>query len=88
MDDGKPPATNGTDAVIDSGPAEAPAEKPVTARKDPVIVGAGRARSLSGGPQQGERRLDERRAQRSLSLRLREEIQEVPRGARLSCPFS
>ena len=38
---------------MDSGPAEAPAEKPVTARTDPVIVGAGRARSLSGGPQQG-----------------------------------
>lgn len=45
--------TNGTDAVIDSGPAEEPAEKPVTARKDPVIVGAGRTRSLSGAKQPG-----------------------------------
>ncbi len=49
VDDGKPAATNGTDAVIDSGPAEEPSEKPVAARKDPVIVGAGRTRSLSGG---------------------------------------
>src|SRR5262249_39711686 len=50
VDEGKPAATNG-DGVVDSGPAEAPSEKPVTARKDPVIVGAGRTRSLSPGGQ-------------------------------------
>jgi preprotein translocase subunit SecA len=38
---------NGTSEVVDVGPAETPAEKPMTARKDPVIVGAGRARSMS-----------------------------------------
>jgi preprotein translocase subunit SecA len=37
---------NGTDAV-DIGPAETPAAKPVSARKDPIVVGAGRTRSLS-----------------------------------------
>jgi preprotein translocase subunit SecA len=37
----------GTDAAVDIGPAEPPAAKPVAARKDPVIVGAGRTRSLS-----------------------------------------
>jgi preprotein translocase subunit SecA len=41
---------NGTDAAVDIGPAETPAPKPVAARKDPVIVGAGRARSLSSNP--------------------------------------
>jgi preprotein translocase subunit SecA len=37
----------GTDAAVDIGPAETPTPKPVAARKDPVIVGAGRARSLN-----------------------------------------
>jgi preprotein translocase subunit SecA len=37
----------GAVAVEDVGPAEIPAIKPAQARKDPVIVGAGRARSLS-----------------------------------------
>jgi len=37
----------GAVAVEDVGPAEIPATKPAQARKDPVIVGAGRARSLS-----------------------------------------
>ncbi|MDB4876294.1 MAG: Protein translocase subunit secA [Gemmatimonadetes bacterium] len=37
----------GTDAAVDIGPAEPLAAKPVAARKDPVIVGAGRTRSLS-----------------------------------------
>ncbi|MBC7789583.1 MAG: preprotein translocase subunit SecA [Anaerolineae bacterium] len=35
------------DSVTDVGPDEAPKSKPVT-RRDPVIVGAGRTRSLSG----------------------------------------
>ena len=45
------PATsgNGTDAVVDVGPGEPPS-KPVTARKDPTIVGAGRAQSLGSSP--------------------------------------
>ena len=33
--------------ALDIGPAETPASKPVAARKDPMIVGAGRTRSLS-----------------------------------------
>ena len=54
-----------------------------TARRDPVIVGAGKARSMSdvenalSGDAGG---LVERRAQRSLSVWLGEEVQEVPRG--------
>jgi preprotein translocase subunit SecA len=42
---------NGTDATVDIGPAETPASKPVAARKDPVIVGAGRPRSLGSSNQ-------------------------------------
>jgi preprotein translocase subunit SecA len=34
-------------AALDVGPAETPAEKPAVTRKDPVIVGAGKARSMS-----------------------------------------
>ena len=57
VDDGKPAlpilvivgTPNGADGAVDIGPAEEPTEKPVTARKDPLIVGAGRTRSLSGG---------------------------------------
>jgi preprotein translocase subunit SecA len=41
---------NGTDAAVDIGPAEQPTSKPVTARKDPIVVGAGRTRSLSNNP--------------------------------------
>jgi preprotein translocase subunit SecA len=41
---------NGTDAAVDIGPAEPPTPKPVTARKDPIVVGAGRTRSLSNNP--------------------------------------
>ena len=37
----------GTNAVEDIGPAETPSEKPAVVRKDPVIVGAGRARSMN-----------------------------------------
>jgi preprotein translocase subunit SecA len=48
VDDGKPAAGNGADGAVDIGPAEEPTEKPVTARKDPLIVGAGRTRSFSG----------------------------------------
>lgn len=44
-DQGSP--ANGADAAVDIGPAETPASKPVAARKDPVIVGAGRPRSLN-----------------------------------------
>jgi preprotein translocase subunit SecA len=40
----------GAVAVEDVGPAEIPATKPAQARKDPVIVGAGRPRSLSSSP--------------------------------------
>jgi preprotein translocase subunit SecA len=40
-------AAVGTDVVEDVGPAETPAEKPVAVKRDPVIVGAGRARSMS-----------------------------------------
>jgi preprotein translocase subunit SecA len=46
VDDGKAAPTNGASAV-DVGPAEQPGEEPVTARKDPLIVGAGRTRSFS-----------------------------------------
>jgi preprotein translocase subunit SecA len=41
------PASNGTNEVVDVGPAETPSEKPAAAKRDPVIVGAGRARSMS-----------------------------------------
>ncbi|HEX8943820.1 MAG TPA: preprotein translocase subunit SecA [Gemmatimonadaceae bacterium] len=40
-------AGNGTDSAVDVGPAETPSSKPVAARKDPTIVGAGRTRSLN-----------------------------------------
>jgi preprotein translocase subunit SecA len=33
---------------MDVGPAEQPSTKPIEARKDPVVVGAGKTRSLSG----------------------------------------
>jgi preprotein translocase subunit SecA len=38
----------GTNAAMDVGPAEPPATKLVEARKDPVVVGAGKTRSLGG----------------------------------------
>jgi preprotein translocase subunit SecA len=47
LDDGKPANGNGADAAVDIGPAETPAAKPVAARKDPTVVGAGRTRSFS-----------------------------------------
>jgi preprotein translocase subunit SecA len=37
----------GVEEVLDVGPAETPAEERAAARRDPVIVGAGRPRSLS-----------------------------------------
>jgi preprotein translocase subunit SecA len=46
-------APSGTDAAVDIGPAETPTPKPVAARKDPVIVGAGRTRSLNNNPPAG-----------------------------------
>jgi preprotein translocase subunit SecA len=41
---------NGTDTAVDIGPAEPLAPKPVAARKDPIVVGAGRTRSLANNP--------------------------------------
>jgi preprotein translocase subunit SecA len=38
---------NGTSQTMDVGPAEQPSTKPVEARRDPVVVGAGKARSLN-----------------------------------------
>lgn len=37
----------GVNAVEDVGPAETPNEKPAAVKRDPVIVGAGRARSMA-----------------------------------------
>jgi len=50
-EEAKPDGNGTTDAAVDIGPAEtpAPAAKAVQARKDPTIVGAGRARSLDAG---------------------------------------
>jgi preprotein translocase subunit SecA len=42
-----PVTATGTDEVVDVGPAESPSEKPAAAKRDPVIVGAGKARSMS-----------------------------------------
>ena len=39
--------STGTDVIEDIGPAETPSEKQAVVRRDPVIVGAGRARSVS-----------------------------------------
>jgi preprotein translocase subunit SecA len=41
------PPSNGANEVVDVGPAETPSEKQAAAKRDPVIVGAGRARSMS-----------------------------------------
>ena len=41
------PGGNGTNEVADVGPAESPSEKPAVMKRDPVVVGAGRARSMS-----------------------------------------
>jgi preprotein translocase subunit SecA len=38
----------GTSATMEVGPAEQPSTKPMEARRDPTIVGAGKVRSLSG----------------------------------------
>ena len=38
---------NGTSQVVDVGPAETPNEKLATAKRDPLIIGAGKARSMS-----------------------------------------
>src|SRR4051812_43417630 len=42
------PNDQGTNSTMDVGPAEQPSTKPFEARKDPVVVGAGKTRSLSG----------------------------------------
>ena len=67
-------------ATSTSVPIEAP--KPQrAARKDARIVGAGRGRTIS--PQAGgQHGLVERRTQRSVSVRLGKEVQEVPRRRR------
>jgi preprotein translocase subunit SecA len=49
-DDGTSDGGNGTDSAVDIGPAEPLTPKPVSARKDPIVVGAGRTRSLSNNP--------------------------------------
>jgi preprotein translocase subunit SecA len=51
-DEGAPSGNggNGNDAAVDIGPTETPTTKPVSARKDPIVVGAGRTRSLSNNP--------------------------------------
>src|SRR5438045_2177536 len=41
---------NGAATAVDIGPTEPLAPKPVAARKDPIVVGAGRTRSLSNNP--------------------------------------
>ncbi|MGH7620140.1 MAG: SEC-C metal-binding domain-containing protein, partial [Gemmatimonadaceae bacterium] len=41
------PSGNGADGAVDIGPAEPLASSPVAARKDPLVVGAGRMRSLN-----------------------------------------
>ena len=43
------PEPMGVEEVLDVGPAETPAPERVAAKRDPVIVGAGRARSLADG---------------------------------------
>jgi preprotein translocase subunit SecA len=45
------PSGDGTEptGAVDVGPAPIPAAKPVAARKDPTIVGAGRSRSMNNG---------------------------------------
>jgi hypothetical protein len=40
-------AGTGTNEVVDVGPAESPGEKPAAAKRDPLIVGAGKARNMS-----------------------------------------
>jgi preprotein translocase subunit SecA len=40
------PDAVGVDEVIDVGPAEAPSETSAAVKKDPVVIGAGRARSM------------------------------------------
>ncbi len=42
-----PASGNGAGDVMDIGPAEMPGEKPASAKRDPVIVGAGKARSMN-----------------------------------------
>jgi len=49
-DDGTSDGGNGADSAVDIGPSEPLTPKPVTARKDPIVVGAGRTRSLSNNP--------------------------------------
>jgi len=49
-DDGTSDGGNGADSAVDIGPAEPLTPKPVAARKDPIVVGAGRTRSLSNNP--------------------------------------
>jgi preprotein translocase subunit SecA len=53
------PVATGVEEVLDVGPSETPApEKAAAARRDPVIVGAGRARSLSDATAGGSAPVD------------------------------
>ncbi len=47
LEDIVPDAATGASEVMDVGPAETPSEDRTAARRDPVIVGAGRARSVN-----------------------------------------
>ena len=46
----------GVQSVVDVGPAESPNETPTTARRDPVIVGAGRAPAFDEEASRQDRR--------------------------------
>ena len=75
-------AATGTDEVVDVGPAESPSEKPAAAKRDPVIVGAGKARSMSdiqNSAANGPVDWTNVGPQRSVSVRVGQEVQEVPR---------
>jgi preprotein translocase, SecA subunit len=43
----EPVTTTETATAVDIGPAESPPSKPVVAKKDPVVVGAGRTRTMA-----------------------------------------
>ena len=47
LEDVVPESANGSVPVEDIGPAETPAEKPAVVKRDPLIVGGGRARTMA-----------------------------------------
>ena len=67
-----------SDGAVDIGPAEPPAQKPV-AREGSGDRGRRQNRVALDRRRSGKRRLVDGRAERSVSVRLREEVQEVPR---------